>query len=220
MANVSTGPDGITVPGVGWTPQSTQYNSNKSLESYGSPSSSLYSAAIRQGYNAWSYDPALTQGSAPSISTTTIATLIYVPQNFNCQNVDWIEVTGTPNVTLALWPSTAPAGVATPLAWTAATAASAGAVNTLTWNGSSSPTSVTLIGGQSYFVTIYGSTTGTVSSMVTAQSYITNAAVSGLYSTSTVYRGATVGTLAGSITSASVFGTSTLAPELVWIGLH
>ena len=216
----SVGPDGIDVPGVGWTTQSTQYNSNKNLESSLGPTSTLYNSAFRQGYNAWSYDPALTQGTAPSISTTTLATLIYVPQNFTCSNVDWIEVTGTPNVTLALWSSTAPAGVATPLAWTAATAATAAGVNTLTWNGTNSPASVTLIGGQSYFVTIYGSTTGTVSSMVSAQSYITNAAISGLYSTSTVYRSATVGTLAGAITSASVFGTSTLNADLVWIGLH
>jgi hypothetical protein len=211
----SVGPDGIDVTGYGWTNQSTSFNSNKSLESYGSPTSTLFNEASRQGYNAWSYDPALTQGTAPSISTTTLATLVYVSQNFTCSKVDWIEVTGTPNVTIGLWPATAPAGTAIPLAYTTAAAATAGAVNSQTLN-----TSVALTGGQSYLVTIYGSATGTVAAMASAQSYITNAAAGSLYSTTTTYRAASVGTLTGTLTGSSVFGTSTEGVNLVWIGLH
>jgi hypothetical protein len=178
-------------------------------------SSGVVTPPLNQGYNAWSYDPALTQGSAPSISTTAFAVLIYVTQTFTTANVDWIEVTGTPNVTCGLWPATAPAGTAHPLAWTTAAAATAGAVNTQAWN-----TSVSLNAGSSYMVTIYGSATGTVAAMASAQSYITNAAVSGAYSASTTYRAATVGTIAGTLSASSVFGTSTLSADLVWIGLH
>jgi hypothetical protein len=215
----SKGPDGIDVPGVGWTPQSTQYNSNLNLESYGPAASGIINASERVGYAAWTYDPIFSLAAGISISGTTFAVAVYVPQNFNCQNIDWFQVSGTPNVTLALWPSTAPAGTATPLAWTAATAATAASLNTLTWTGSSSPTSVPLTGGNFYIVTVYGSTTGVVGCL-TATAAQANINVGSTYSTTTTYRAATVGTLGGSITSASTFGTSTLSADSVWIGLH
>jgi hypothetical protein len=216
---LSTGPDGIDVTGLGWTNQSVTFQSNKSLESYGAASSSILNSALRQGYQTWTYDPAQSIAAGISIATTTFAALVYVPQSFSCTKVDWLQVSGTPNVTLALWPATAPAGVATPLAWTAATAATAAAVNSLTWTGSSSPLSVNLTGGQSYLVTIYGSTTG-VAGCLTSTAAAANAAPSGTYSTTTTYRAATVGTLAGSVTAASVFGTSTLSADLMWFGLR
>src|SRR5579862_5829313 len=97
----SVGPDGIDVTGYGWTNQSSTFNSNKSLESYSSPTSTLFNGASRQGYKAWSYDPAYSLAAGISVSTTTFAALVYVPQNFVCSNIDWVQVSGTPNITVA-----------------------------------------------------------------------------------------------------------------------
>lgn len=211
----SVGPDGIDVTGYGWTNQSSTFNSNKSLESYGSPTSTLFNGSSRQGYAAWSYDPILTQGTAPSISTATVAALVYVPQNATISKVDWFQVAGTPNVTVGVWPSTAPAGTAVPLAYGTAAAATAGAVNTQSLN-----TSITLIGGQSYLVTVYGSTTGTIAAMVTSVATLTNASVSTGYTISTTYRAGLAGTVTYPLTGTATFGTSTLEPYLAWVGLH
>ena len=170
------------------------------------------------GYNAWSYDPTKSIAAGISIATTTFAALVYVPQTFTCTKVDVNNVSGTENITVGLWPATAPAGVAVPLAFSAATAASAGAVLTSTFNGSSSPASVVLTGGTSYLVTVYGSTTG-VASCLTATATSANANTKS-WSISTTYRCATVGTLNGTLTTTSTFGTSTLSADLIWIGLH
>jgi hypothetical protein len=218
----SVGPDGIDVSGYGWTNQSSTFNSSKSLESYGSAASSILNASLREGYSAWSYDPIFSPAAGVSTNGVTFVVQVYVPQTFTCKNVDWIQVTGTNSVTVGLWSSTAPAGTATPLAWTLATgtAATATAVNTLAWStGASSPTSVVLTGGQSYLVTLAGSAaTGTIASLAST-SYTANASTLS-WSTTTTYRAATLGTQLLSITSASTFGTSTLSADLVWVGLH
>jgi hypothetical protein len=65
---------------------------------------------------------------------------------------------------------------------------------------------------------VYGSTTG-VASCLTATATSANANTKS-WSTSTTYRCATVGTLNGTLTTTSTFGTSTLSADLVWIGLH
>jgi len=215
--NVSTGPDGISVLGVGWTNQSSTYNTNKSLESYGAASSAIFNPAVKRTYQAWTYDPIFAGGTAQAASTT-MAVLIYVTETFSCTSLDYIGVANTTNVTGAIWPSTAPAGTATPLAWSAATANSAAALNSLTWNGASSPSSVTLTGGNFYFATLY-STTVTVAVLNGVSSYIVNAAPAGTYSTSTTYVSGTVGTLT-TVSSASVFGTSTLSQYVPWVALH
>lgn len=170
--------------------------------------------SIAQGYTAWTYDPSLSIAAGVSINATTFAALVYVEQSFTTSNVDWVQVSGTPNVTCGLWPATAPAGVLHPLAWTTAAAASAAAVNTQAWN-----TSVALTAGTSYMLTIFGSTTG-VAACVTSIASAANAAAGSLYSTTTTYRAATVGTLGGTLSAASVFGTSTLSASFVWFGLH
>ena len=170
------------------------------------------------GYNAWTYDPVASIAAGVSIATTTFAALVYVPVTFTCTKVDINNVSGTESVTVGLWPATAPAGVAVPLAFSAATAASAGAVLTSTFNGASSPASAVLTGGQTYFVTVFGSTTG-VASCLTATATAANANTKS-WSTTTTYRCATVGTLNGTLTTASVFGTSTLSADLIWVGLH
>ena len=120
---LSTGPDGIDVSGYGWTNQSSTFQSNKSLESYGPASSAILNGALRKGYSAWTYDPTLVIATGLSIATTSTASLVFVPESFSLANIDWINVTGTPNITLGVWPSTAPAGVATPLAFVNAQAA-------------------------------------------------------------------------------------------------
>lgn len=215
----SVGPDGIDVSGYGWTNQSTTFNSNKSLESYGAASSALINPALRQGYSAWTYDPIFATGTVASIATPTTAVLVYVPQSFTCSHVDLATVGTAGNITVGLWPATAPAGTAVPLAFSAATAASLGAVSPIAFNGSSSATSVNLTGGQSYFVTLFSSAATTVSCLVTDESYTAN--VSTLpYSITTTYRVGTVGTLTGTLTTASVFGTSTLTATIPWVGLR
>jgi len=215
----SVGPDGIDVTGYGWTNQSTTFNSNKSLESYGAAASSIINPALRTGYSAWTYDPILAKDTAVSIATPTTAVLNYVPQSFTCSHVDLIAVATAGNITVGLWPATAPAGTATPLAFSAATAASLGALNSLTFNGTGSATSVTLTGGQSYFVTLFGSAATTVATMTDPASYITNAS-NPAYTITTTYRAGTVGTLTGTLTTASVFGTSTLGATIPWVGLR
>lgn len=213
------GPDGITVSGYGWTNQSTAFNSNKNLESGGPASSATTNGALRRGYSAQTFEPYLAAGTAITTSTT-LAQLIYVPTTFSCANVDLIVVANTGNTTVALWPSTAPAGTATPLAWSAATAAVATSVNTFTFGGSSSPASVSLTGGNYYFVTVFGAATApTLAAAVTPASYVTNAAASGTYTAATTYFTATVGTVT-TVSAASVFGTSTLGASSPWIGLH
>jgi hypothetical protein len=214
--------DGIQVQLPGWTNQSTSPFST-GLESYSGSSSINQNAALKGGYNAWTCEPFYANGTAPSINNTTYAVRVYVPANFNCTKLDYINVTGTESVTVGLWPATAPAGTATPLAWSAATVATAGALQSLTWNGSSSPLSVALTGGQFYMVTLFGSAvTGTVAAQVGGTAYETNAGYSGTtaFSTTTTYQAATVTTLAGTLTAASVFGTSTLIASNVWVGLH
>jgi hypothetical protein len=213
----SVGPDGIDVTGYGWTNQSTTFNSNKSLESYGAAASSIINPALRLGYSAWTYDPILANGTATSIGTT-LAVLIYVPQSFTCSHVDMIPVATAGNITVGLWSATAPAGTATPLAFSAATAASLAALNTLTFNGSSSPTSVNLTGGQFYFVTLFSSAATTVATLTDPASYITNASNLG-YTISTTYRAGSVATTAA-LTTSSTFGTSTLGATVPWVGLH
>ena len=217
MVMQSAGPDGITVPGGAWTNQSTLYNSNKTLESYGAASSSIINPAVRQGYSAWSFDPILAVGTAPSMSGVTWSVLVYVTSSFTTANIDWIQVAGTPNVTCGLWPATAPAGTATPLAYTTAAAATAAAVNTQAWN-----TAVSLTGGNFYFVTVYGSTTGTIASATSESAAAANAGyyAGTAYSITTTYRSGNVGTLNGTLTGSSVFGTSVLEVNTPWVGLH
>lgn len=216
MVLQSAGVDGITNPGVGWSDQTY----STSLESSGNSSSINFNPALKNGYNAWTCEPILAGGTPLSISATTAAVRVYVPANFSCSKIDFINATGTENVTVGLWPATAPAGTATPLAWSAATAATAGALQQLTLNGASSPSAVTLVGGNFYFITLFGSTTGTVACQVGAQIYETNANAGSAWSVTTTYQAATVGTLTGTLTAASVFGTSTLIASNVWVGLH
>jgi len=223
MGLTSVGPDGIAVSGYGWTNQaSATFNTNKSLESYGPASSASFNAALRRGYQAQTFEPYLASGTAVSIATT-IAQLIYVPTTFTCATVDVIVVANTGNTTIALWPANAPAGVATPLAWSAATAAVASStVNAFTFGGASSPASVTLVGGNYYFVTAFGAATApTLAASPTAGSAnIVNAAASGTYSAATTYFVGSVGTVT-TVSAASVFGTSTLnVVSGIWVGLH
>src|SRR6185437_14576997 len=193
----SAGPDGIAVPGVAWTNQSTQYNSNKTLESGGPAAASILNPALRNSYQTWSFDPALSN-AAVSAASPTIATLVFVPETFTCSTVDLLPSSVAGNLTVAIWPSNAPAGVATPLVWSAATAASLGSVNPLTFNGTNSPTSVTLVGGTSYFVTVISSAATLVNVYTANSAAIANAAPTGTFSITTTYRVGTVGTLTGS----------------------
>lgn len=172
------------------------------------------------GYKAWTYDPVQSLAAGISIATTTFAALVYVPQSFTCTKVDILNVSGTENVTVGLWPAGAPAGVAVPLAFSAATAASAGAILTSTFNGSSSPLSVPLVGGTAYLVTVYGSTTGVAACMTATAAGANANAQATPWSITTTYRCATVGTLNGTLSTSSVFGTSTLSADLLFVGLH
>ena len=85
-------------------------------------------------------------------------------------------------------------------------------------------TAVPLTGGQFYLITIYASSTGTVgvNTAGTTNGYSQNAGYVGTtaYSTTTSYVTGTVGTIAGTLSAASVFGTSTLITQQVWFGLH
>jgi hypothetical protein len=172
------------------------------------------------GYKAWSYDPVFSLAAGITASTTCYAALVYVPNSFSCTKVDVYQVSGTPNITVGLWPATAPAGVAVPLAFSAATAAVSATNNTYTFNGSSSASSVALTGGSTYLVTVYGSTTGVVGCL-TGTAAGSNANAFGTpWSISTTYRAGTVGTIAGTLSTTSTFGTSALSQYLVWVGLH
>jgi hypothetical protein len=212
----SVGPDGIDVSGYAWTNQSSTFHSNLSLESGGPAASGILNAAERYGYGAWTYDPAVSLAAGISISTTTYVSAIYVPQSFTVSTVDWVQVSGTPNVTVGLWATTAPAGVTTPLAYGTAAAATAAALNSQALSAS-----VNLIGGNTYLVSIFGSTTGVVSCL-TSVAAAANVAVGAPYTVSTTYRAGTLasGQVTYPLTGSSVLGTSTLSADYIWFGLH
>jgi hypothetical protein len=96
----SVGPDGIDVTGLGWTPQSSLFNSNKSLESSAGPNSSLLNSAAQNGFLAWSMVP---QDAISSFTVGTTSTnylvRIYVPANGVSTKAGIVPHTNSANIT-------------------------------------------------------------------------------------------------------------------------
>lgn len=95
MVLVSAGPDGISVPGVGWTDQSTQYNSNLNLETSAGPNSSLLNSAALNGYVAWSLIPEDSIATVNHAASTHLQlTRVLVPANGSVGHLDFDFTTG------------------------------------------------------------------------------------------------------------------------------
>lgn len=207
----SVGPDGIDVPGLGWTTQSTQFNSNKNLESNAGPSPILVDPPAANAYGAWSMIPEDAIASNAHTSTAAWLTRVFVPANFSCGHIDYVVVSGSAtNVVIGLY--SAASFAVGPLAWTApqGSLGSAGLV-ALAWNGTNSPTSVTLQGGQTYWV--YTEITGT--SPVLAGSAGANASsMNPNLTASATFANNSLTIAAGPYTTLTA--TSTLTPQTTW----
>jgi hypothetical protein len=214
----SVGPDGIDVTGYGWTNQSTQFNSNDSLYSYGSPNSSLYNPAAQNGYGAQSI---LVQDAiaSPTHATTGYITRIFIPASFTCGHADIFVASSTTSTFLVgLWSSSALNGTATPLVWSASTAFGAGPImGTVTWNGTSSPTSVNLTGGSFYYIYTYSATASTT----VGASTMAGAGMANAHLASTTYDTLTMGTPLTSLSATSALtNTLTASATKIWVGLR
>ncbi len=210
----STGPDGIDVSGYGWTNQSTLFQSNLSLESYAAPNSDLFNQSAYNSYGAWSLIPEDAIVTNAHTSTNGWLTRVFVPTTFSCGHID-IAVTSSGSVTNAVFGLYSGSSFAVgPLAWTAdvhSTITGAAGLYGLTWNGASSPSAVTLTGGNFYWV--YSEITGT--SPTLAGSAMASAAVANANLTaSATYANNTLNIGTGPYTTLT--SASTITPQTTW----
>lgn len=149
----SVGPDGISVPGVGWTNQSTQFNSNKNLESSAGPNSTLYNAAARNGFLGWSMDnlDAVTQFTIGT-TLTNYLTKVYVPANGVTTKAAIIPHTNVANVAtfyMGLYSAAGAQLAVTAESHTPLIAAGNDAIYEPSWT-----TSTTVTGGNFYYIAV------------------------------------------------------------------
>lgn len=211
----SVGPDGIDVPGLGWTPQSSQYNSNKNLQSYPAANSVIIDPPTGNGYGAWTLIPEDALTSNAHTSTSGYLMRFVVPANFSCGHLDMIATAAPTSVTNAVFALYSAASFATgPLVWSANLSASfsAAGVITATWGGTSSPSSYFLQGGQTYWVyyelTYSGGISLAASTGATATSMNPNLTASASFANNAM-------SLASSAPT-SLTATTTLTPQTTW----
>lgn len=207
----SVGPDGIDVTGYGWTNQSTQFNSNDSLYSYGSPNSSLYNPASNDGYSAWSLIPEDAIATINHAATTVLQlTRVFVPSNTTIGHLDFnFTATGTVTVFWAGIYSASGSKLAT-------TAESHSAITTTALTSLALASSVNLTGGSNYYV----ATTMTWSGQpILAGSTMASAYVANPNLTAALSNTATAGTNATLPTSITMSSNTQIATKL-WVGLR
>lgn len=97
----SVGPDGIDVPGLGWTTQSTQFNSNKNLESAGNLQSYQVNPPAMYGYLGWTMitEDAISSSIPHPASNVNILSRIYVAEPGTTSKVDCFPLTNVANIT-------------------------------------------------------------------------------------------------------------------------
>lgn len=148
----SVGVDGIAVPGVGWTDQSTTpYSSG--LESSGGGTLGIATTPAGNGYQAWSLIP---EDAYQTFTPTTLVgylTRVVASTGGPSGHLDMVlHSAGT--VTNAVFALYSGASFATgPIVWTADQhAAFAAGTVSMTWNGAGSPASANLAAGVTYWV--------------------------------------------------------------------
>lgn len=205
------GPDGIDVSGYGWTNQSTQFNSNKSLQSYGAPNSGIFNAAANNGYGAWSLIPEDAVASVNHAASTTLQlTRVWVPTSITVGHLDF-DFTTVGTVTV-FW-----AGIysaAGTLLGTSAESHAAIANPALTPIALTS--SVNLSGGSFYYV---GTTLTWSVQPVLAGSTMVSAAVANANLTAATANTATAGTNATLPSTITMSSNTTIATK-IWVGLR
>jgi hypothetical protein len=164
--NVVGGYDGVTDP-PGMTSQSTTstLDIGAALESSGGGTLGVTSTPAGNGYLAWSMIPEDAIASNAHTTLNGILTRVVAATGGPSAHLDMVITTvGTPtNAVMGIYSG---ASFATgPLAWTADFHASITATGmlTVTWNGSSSPSSVNLVAGQTYW--IYSEITGATTNL-------------------------------------------------------
>lgn len=207
----SLGPDGIGVSGYSWTNQSTQYNSNKSLDSYGSPNSTLFNSAANNGYVGWSLLPEDAIATVNTAASTTLQmTRVYVPNGGSVGHLDFDFTTaGTVTVFWAGIYSASGVLLATTAESHAAISASALTPLALT-------TAVNLTGSTNYYVgtTLTWSVQPVVAGATISSAYMTNPNL-----TAATANSATAGTSA-TLPSTVTMSSNTLTASKLWVGLR
>jgi hypothetical protein len=159
--NVVGGYDGVTDP-AGMTNQSTTstLNIGAALESYGGGTLGIASTPAGNSYLGWSIVPEDSIASNAHTTTQGFLVRVVAATGGPCGHIDVVTVSTTyTNCVFGLYSG---ASFATgPLVWTADQHANFGVAGlvSMTWNGASSPASVNLIAGQTYWV--YYELTGT-----------------------------------------------------------
>lgn len=195
---------------TGWTVQQ-----NADLES-GTPNPGAINPAALDGYVAQSI---LVEDSITSVThaTTGYLTRIYVPEPGTVTHLDWVQATATGAAAqFGLFTAAALTSAVTPLAWGSASQGSTTGVISNTFNGSSSPTSVSLNGNTFYYIYSYHTGTSTVG-CCTASAPALNPNL-----TTTTPSTATVGSAPTTVTSSTTLNTltNTLAGSKFWYGLR
>lgn len=208
--NIIGGSDGVTFP-AGWD---NQANLPGSLESYTNSSGLLYNSPAQNAYGAWTLIPEDALTTNAHVSTSGYLMRVFVPANFSCGHLDMVA-TAASAVTNAVFAIYSGAGFATgPLVWTANQSGlltGAGLVAT-TWNGASSPASINLAGGQTYW--IYYELTFTTSATLAGST-----GASAISMNPNLTASATAGTNAMVLSAAaptSITASTTLAPQTSW----
>lgn len=210
----SVGVDGISVPGVGWTDQSlTPYSSG--LESSGGGTLGIASTPAGNNYLGWSMIPEDAIASNSHTSTQAFLVRVVAASGGPAGHLDLAFTTlGTvSNAVFGLF--NASSFAVGPLAWTAEVHASLqapGTMTSLTWNGTNSPASPSLVAGTVYWI-YYELTFSTATNL--AGSAGANAATmnANLTASATNANNSMVLTSGG---PTSLAANTTLAPQTSW----
>lgn len=154
QVNVLGGYDNVTFP-MGWTDQLvTNPGVGASLESGGAASfAGAVATPSANSYLAWSQSPEDSSSALTVVTTVGYLTRVVAATGGAVGHLDVVFHTAgtTTNVIYGIYSGASFASG--PLAWTADVHASVVAgVNSFTWNGASSPASVNLVAGQTYWI--------------------------------------------------------------------
>lgn len=218
MVNVSVlgGYDNVTFP-PGETAQSTvsTLDWGGALESYGGGTLGIASTPAGNGYLAWSLVPEDSIATLAHATAAAFLTRVVASTGGPCGHVDLVMVSSGA-VTSAVFGIYNSASFAVgPLAWTgnvSATITGAAGLFALTWNGASSPASVNLTAGTTYW--IYSQVTGTSPTLAGSSSTAPAIAMNPNLTAS-----ATQATNSETIATAPytvLTAASTLAPQTTW----
>lgn len=219
--NVLGGYDNVTFP-PGETAQSTvsTLDWGAALESYGGGTLGIASTPAGNNYLAWSLIP---EDAYQTFTPTTLVgylTRIVASSGGSCGHLDTVlhSAGTTTNAVFALYSG---ASFATgPLVWTADVHASfAAGTNSFTWNGASSPASVNLQAGVTYWVY----TEITTSAAPTIAGAVPTGAQSAAILNVNLTASATFANNSMSLAAAaptSLTSSTTLAPQTSWANLN